>query len=81
MKQFGLLQSIQIRKWGFQRANLLDRYIKTLCYHIRAGRNLHRVYIMEQAEFIEKFNNASGEIKNLVRDCLKGSQQPSESLE
>ena len=36
---------------------------------------------MNQVEFIEKFNNASEEIKNLVRDCLKGNQQPSESLE
>ena len=36
---------------------------------------------MSKEEFIEKFNNASEEIKNLVRDYLKENQQPSESLE
>ena len=81
MKQFGLLQSFQIRKWGFQRANLLDRYIKTLGYNLRAKWNLHRVKIMDQAEFISKFENASEEVKNLVREFLKENQQHSESLE
>ena len=36
---------------------------------------------MNESEFIKRFENASEEIKNLVRDYLKGNQQPSESLE
>ena len=39
------------------------------------------VYIMDQAEFIKKFENASEEVKNLVRDYLKENQQHSESPE
>ena len=63
-----------------EQANLLDRYIKTLGCHFRALIwNLRRegVY-MSKSEFVKKFNNASEEVKNLIRAYLKENQQPSE---
>ena len=81
MKQFGLVQSSQIRKWGFRRANLLDRYINNIGLTFPSQTESPQGIYMSKEEFIKYFNNASEEVKNLVRDYLKENQQHSESLE
>ena len=81
MKQFGLVQSSQIRKWGFRRANLLDRYINNIGLTFSSQTESPQGIYMSKEEFIEYFNNASEEVKNLVLELLTDHQQLSESLE
>lgn len=81
MNGIGLVQSSQIRKWGFRRANLLDRYINNIGLTFSSQTESPQGIYMSKEEFIEKFNNASEEVKNLVSELLTDHQQLSESLE
>ena len=75
MKQFGLVQSSQIRKWGFRKANLLDRYINNIGLTFTSQTESPQGINMSKEEFINFYNNLTEEEKELLRDLLLEQEQ------
>lgn len=77
MKQYGLIKSFQIRKWGFQRANLLDRYINYIGLTFSSQTESPQGINMSKEEFVNFYNNLTEEEKEFIRDLLLEQEQRS----